>query len=193
MDLTPKASEIVEVAHHLFWKFGIKRVSVKEICEQAQCSKMTFYRHFDNKTDIAKEVLRQLISESHEKYQVIMNKSTSFSEKIHEIIVLQAEQTETISAEFFQDILSGNESELETFLHSLSQKFHNLILIDFKKAQKNGDIRKDLNIEFALHFSDKLSAMITDPELQAHFDTTQELIVEITNLFFYGIGTKESS
>jgi len=193
MDLTPKASKIVEVAHDLFWKFGIKRVSVKEICERAQCSKMTFYRHFDNKTDLAKTVLKQIMLESRESYRGIMSQDVSFSEKIHEIVVLKSESSKDISAELIQDIISGDEPELEAFLHSLRQELQKETLADFKKAQQNGDIRKDLNIEFALHFADKLSAMALDKELQSHFDTTQELIVEVTNLFFYGIGTKENS
>lgn len=191
--LTQKSSEIVKAAHQLFWKYGIKKVTIKEICEKAECSKMTFYRHFENKTDLAKIVLQQVIQESRKSYQAIMEKSISFSDKIHEIVVLKAEQTENVSVEFFQDILSGSEPELEAHLYLLRQEFNNTILVDFKKAQQKGDIRKDLDIEFALKFADKLSAMVTDPEFQAHFDTTQELIIEVTNLFFYGIGAKEKS
>ncbi len=188
--LTPKASEIVESARALFWKHGINRVSVKEICRDASCSKMTFYRHFENKTDLAKTVLNQLAEEGRESYRAIMSRDIPFSDKIHGIVVLKSEKSKDISSEFVQDIISGDKSELKEHLHKMREKSNKDLLRDLKAAQKEGQIRSDLNIEFALLFSERLSIMLKDEELKTHFETTQDFIVELTNLFFYGIGAE---
>ena len=46
-----KEQVIMETARRLFWKHGISRIKVKEICEESEVSKMTFYRLFNNKID----------------------------------------------------------------------------------------------------------------------------------------------
>ena len=44
---------LFSTAKNLFFKFGLRRVSVEEICIKASVSKMTFYRNFNNKEHIA--------------------------------------------------------------------------------------------------------------------------------------------
>ena len=53
----PKRKKILDTAHELFWKHGLKRVSIEEICAVAGVSKMTFYKHFANKTALVKYIL----------------------------------------------------------------------------------------------------------------------------------------
>ena len=49
-----KSLDILNTARQLFWKHGIRRVSVEEVCREAGVSKMTFYRSFPNKIELAK-------------------------------------------------------------------------------------------------------------------------------------------
>ena len=51
---------IQKSAKTLFWKYGMARVTVEEICREAGVSKMTFYRNFKNKNEVAKQVLIHL-------------------------------------------------------------------------------------------------------------------------------------
>ena len=44
-----KYNQILTKGKELFWKYGIKRVAIEEICKQAHVSKMTFYKYFKNK------------------------------------------------------------------------------------------------------------------------------------------------
>ena len=48
----PKYLDIFKTAKDLFWKYGIKRVSIEEICKEAKVSKMTFYKFFPNKIEL---------------------------------------------------------------------------------------------------------------------------------------------
>ena len=50
---SPKVSQIMLAAKDLFWKFGIRKVSIEEICSKANVSKVTFYKYFENKIDLA--------------------------------------------------------------------------------------------------------------------------------------------
>ncbi len=50
-------TKLTEAGRSLFWKFGFTKVTVEEICQSAGVSKMTFYRYFENKTELAKRIL----------------------------------------------------------------------------------------------------------------------------------------
>ena len=78
---SPKFYEITDTARKLFWKHGIRRVTVEEICEKAGVSKMTFYRMFDNKIELAKTVLDHIFEESFQKYRTIMDQEYRFPKR----------------------------------------------------------------------------------------------------------------
>lgn len=186
-----KTKDIIESARALFWKFGIRRTTVEEICVQASCSKMTFYRNFRNKEEVAQIVINLIAEDGQEKYREIMASELAFSEKIHQITRLKKESTNEISHEFLHDILNGDNELLRGHLESFNHEFNQEILHDFKKAQKDGEIRADINIEFALAFSQKIGALADDPELHKYFGNSQDLVLAVTDLFFYGIGGKK--
>ena len=73
---SPKFSAIVNKARELFWKHGITRVTVEEICKEANVSKMTFYRFFSNKTELGRTIIDNIMDESVEKYRSLMNEET---------------------------------------------------------------------------------------------------------------------
>ena len=58
---TVSANILVKQARELFWKHGIKRITVEEICSEAGISKMTFYRNFKNKVEIAERVVTGIL------------------------------------------------------------------------------------------------------------------------------------
>ena len=49
--------EIVEAGRQLFFRYGLKKVTVTEICTGAGVSKMTFYKYFPNKQALAKTIM----------------------------------------------------------------------------------------------------------------------------------------
>ena len=67
-----KFQDTITTAKMLFWKHGIKRVSIEEICKEASVSKMTFYKFFKNKEALAEYLLVNVLTEWHVQYRVIM-------------------------------------------------------------------------------------------------------------------------
>jgi len=58
---------------------------------------------------------------------------------------------------------------------------------DFRKAQENGDIRKELKVEFIMYMMNHLVEMAQNETLINMYDEPQDLVMEITNFLFYGI------
>ena len=81
-----KFQDTVTTAKTLFWKYGIKRVSIEEICKEASLSKMTFYKFFKNKEALAEYLLINVLNEWHDQYRAIMKQKIPFASKITQVI-----------------------------------------------------------------------------------------------------------
>lgn len=180
-------TKLLKSSKKLFWKHGIKRVSVEEICDNAMVSKMSFYRHFKNKDAIAEALIEQVFNNSMKRYNAIMQSDDDFRIKVDKIVKLQYDDAKGISQEFISDILKKDNSPLHKKLEKLNQKSLKQVKQDFIQAKKNGEIRSDLNIDFMMYMLDDLNKKLVDKELLKYYKTEEDLIMELTNFFFYGI------
>ncbi len=182
-----KFQQLVATAQDLFMRFGIRRVSVEEICSEANVSKMTFYKYFKNKIELTKYLLNQIFSEQMTEYRKIKAQPVSFPEKVKQIIQLKHEQTDMMSQEFFHDLLKNPNPEIAELLEKLNEDSFNEIINDFKAARENSDIRQNLKPEFILYFLNHMIEMAKDQNLLSLYNSPNELTMELTNFFFYGI------
>ncbi|MCB9304519.1 MAG: TetR/AcrR family transcriptional regulator [Lewinellaceae bacterium] len=187
-----KSLDILNTARQLFWKHGIRRVSVEEICREAGASKMTFYRSFPNKIELAKAMLQKMFDESMNEYSAIMALDIPFEEKVQKQLLLKFKGARGISAELVRDIYSNQEWGLREYMERRTEEALKVIMNDFAQAQQKGWIRQDLRLDFILFLFHRMQDWITNEQLLASYPDTQDLIMEITNFFFYGIMPHES-
>jgi AcrR family transcriptional regulator len=182
-----KLQQIIQTGRELFFKFGIKRVTVQEICEKAEVSKMTFYKHFNNKIDLVKCILGKMFAEGLENYNAIMAQDIPYSKKVELMIQLKLDLADKISPEFFEDYLVRPDSEIFAFIIQKKKENLGMFLRDLVEAQKRGDVRKDIRPEFITFMMDHITEMASDERLVKMFKTPKELIAELNKYFFYGI------
>ena len=183
----PKKQQIVSTARDLFWKFGFRRVSIEEICREANVSKMTFYKHFKNKDELVKYIIDLIIGIAMKKYREIMDSDMSFTEKVEKSIQLKMESSNDMSREFFDDFHKNASPELREHFNKLVRANLQTIQNDYIKAQKKGDVRSDINPNFILYYLDKILEMAKDENLIRLYKSPPDLINELTRFFFYGI------
>ena len=188
-----KFKQVVTTSHDLFMRFGIRRVSVEEICSEANVSKMTFYKYFKNKIELIKYLLNQIFSKQMTEFRRIMAQQVPFPEKVTQIIQLKHEQTNIMSQEFFHDLWKNPNPEIAELLEKLMEKSLNEILNGFKAARENGDIRQNLKPEFILYFLNHMTEMAKDENLLKLYRSPNELAIELTNFIFYGILTPKAT
>lgn len=187
-----KREDILSTAKALFWKFGMKRVSIEEICRESGVSKMTFYKHFRNKNDLAICLLREIQESGLSQYRTIMAQDIAFPDKIEQTIRFKFEQTRDLSREFFEDLHRNAPDEVVAYFNRIYQENLQVILRDYTEAQKKGEIRQDVKPEFILYFLNQMMKMAEDPVLQSQYASVQDSIMELTRFFFYGILPRES-
>ena len=182
-----KYQQLVKTAGNLFLRHGIKRISVEEICQAAGVSKMTFYKYFNDKIELAKYVIDQMVIEGMSRYRDIMRQKIPFSEKVKKMIILKIDQTEGLSREWLGEFSYTSIPEIASLLQKIKQENLQLILRDLIAAQKDGNVRQDIKPEFILYFFNHMFEMMDDEQLLKLYESPQEALVELTNFFFYGI------
>lgn len=184
---TEKYIQLVNTARKLLTRYGIKRVSVEEICEKAHVSKMTFYKYFRNKNDITDCVLKEIIREGREKYDRILDANMPYADKVRHMIELKIEYNQKFGDEFFTDILKFMKDDLGHFLHTEQQENMRIFIESLINAQKKGEIRPDLNPEFLIYMLNQMIVMAEDPQLTQLYPNHTERISVLTHFFFYGV------
>lgn len=116
-----------------------------------------------------------------------MQAETPADEKLQAMLSLKSDSVNNISPEFLKDFYSDNDSGLKEFIAEKTTKVWSEIISDFKEAQQRGVFRQDFKPELLLYVSQNISTLINDPYLLQLYGTPQELIMEITRFFTYGI------
>ncbi|MBK7410414.1 MAG: TetR/AcrR family transcriptional regulator [Saprospirales bacterium] len=143
----PKYQDILKTAHSLFWKHGIKRVSIEEICRESDVSKMTFYRFFPNKIELAKTVLQGLFDNAMKDHRALMAQDIPFEEKVRKQLLLKFEGTKAISAELVKDVYSNQEWGLGEYMKQRSEEAIKVIINDYAAAQKKAGYARTLALD----------------------------------------------
>lgn len=180
-------SNIIRSAKRIFWKYGIHKTTVEEICSEAGISKMTFYRNFKNKNDVAEKVIDNFAQGYRSKFKSIMNDDEPFKFKAQKLVELEHQAVIGISKEFIKDIYQKDNNKLIDKLENFRKNVINDMMFEFKQAQEKGEIRKDLNLDFMLYMLNDINDKILDETLNKMFPKKEDLVMQLTNFFFYGI------
>jgi len=188
-----KFESIVSAARSLFWRHGIRRVTIEEICEKAGVSKMTCYKYFSNKTAIAKYIIEDLFESGAKAYKEIYNSDIPYEEKVKKLVELKISNTHEMSQELLDDIYKYKDEELYETIENIKKKMIGIYLEDIREAQKTGEIRNDIKPEFMLYFLNNLTEMLTDQQVVGIYTNPEQMIAEVMNFFFYGIMPRKNT
>ena len=180
----------LKISEKLFFKFGYRRVTIKDICEGASMSKMTFYRYFKNKEEIAKIVLKNIIDESNKKFESIMESDNLFINKIKNLILLNESLIDQIGSDFLNDIISSKANIFKSLIDKQSVYEEKKIEEYFKKAQKAGELNKKTPISFFIYMLKDIEEKLRDEKLKKLYSDEKDLMKDLTDYYFFGIAPK---
>jgi AcrR family transcriptional regulator len=180
----------LKISEKLFFKFGYRRVTIKNICEGASLSKMTFYRSFKNKEEVAKIVLKNIIDQSNKKFESIMESDNLFINKIENLILLNESLIDQIGNAFLNDIISSKANIFKSLIDKQSVYEEKKIEEYFKKAQKAGELNKKTPISFFIYMLKDIEEKLQDENLKKLYSDEKDLMKDLTNYYFFGIAPK---
>jgi AcrR family transcriptional regulator len=184
-----KREEIAEAARLLFYRHGIRRVTVEEICVAAGASKMTFYKYFPNKIELARHVVDKLFASILARFSALMESDLPFPEKMHGLLQMKIESARGANGAFIMELYKDAGGALAGHVRERMQEAFRLTVDYFTAARRDGFIRKEVQPALMLALLDKMLELFLDERLHAAYSDARELSVEITRCFLHGILT----
>jgi AcrR family transcriptional regulator len=175
-----KRTQIITTAEVLLNRYGIKRVRVEDICREAEVSKMTFYKYFSNKIDLARQIWNLWMDQGYAKLDEIDALDVSLQEKIRLMFQWKTNFIKRLNKEFIEELM---DLRIRTDQQRILDRFELFIA----KAQKRGEIRTDINPQFLIAVVDKLYELADNRQLVARYDDLMEFHREVKDFFWYGI------
>jgi len=187
-----KFDQIVETSKKLFMRFGIKRVTIEEICRKANVSKMTFYKYFPNKIELVKYLWNSWDDEGWGEIDKIDAMDIPFTEKLRLIITWKLKLLSEMSPEFIEEYVHFY-PEFKDFLQQYNQRNIKRVTDCIISWQKRGNVRPDIRPEILIAVLNKLQEVFGDDILRKLYKDNTEFTRELHNIFFYGIVTSDVS
>lgn len=176
--MSKKYIQLIETAKDLFFKHGIKRVTIEEICEKSNVSKVTFYKYFENKMKLAELIKDELIDQGFAKFDEINNLEISFPEKIDQMTQWRIDFFSKMTSEFIEDVMNIEELYKEIKVRYLK----NIV-----SAQENGEIRNEISPELIWLVTEKLNEIVKDGSWRNVFLDYKEFQKQLRKMYFYGL------
>jgi len=161
---------IVQKANYLFEQYGLRSVTIDDVCKELRISKKTFYNHFTQKEELVDAVITFQKKQQIEKYEKLLKNKNA----IESLIII------------INEIRKSMENESQFICHDLEKYYPKI----FKKHE---DInRENTRIGFELNLKQGIDEGFyrqdIDVELLSHFHSIQikntfEQLKETTNKY----------
>lgn len=178
---------LVAAGKGLFFRYGIRRVSVDEICREAGVSKMSFYRHFRDKDELAMRVLGDHFKGRMAAFEKILAEDSSFVDRLRRVVALKAEGFKAASNELVREVMTDRVSPVGRFLGELLESQARRTREIFAGLQRRGDIRRDLRVEVILHVVEGIWRAFADEPLLELYNDKSMLYQELFQAVYHGI------
>lgn len=182
--------KILKTALALFFKYGIKRVTMDDIAKELGMSKKTIYQFYKEKDDLVNQLCENELVD-HEQQFDDMNQNAK--DPIHEIMLISIkmkEMMQNINPVFFLDLQKFYPTAFKRFQKFKEDCAYKNVLTNIKRGKEMGVYRSDIDVEFTARYRIAQIDMLMFGSYfsfeKISFTKTSELILDI---FAYGICT----
>jgi AcrR family transcriptional regulator len=176
-----KRKQIIETAKALFMQYGLKRVTIEEICRKAEVSKATCYKYFKNKTELAIFIRDELVKTGFAAFDDIRALDIPFTEKVNHMTQWHMTFFSQISSDFIREIVS---------IEDVEDEFKKRFLQNIQDAQQNGEIRPELNLELIYLVGQKLQEITRSGDWKKIFNDYGQYVEQVRTILFFGLLTR---
>ncbi len=175
-----KKQSILKAALELFQQYGMNKITVRDIAERAGVSHVTIYKHFQDKNDIMRQIIKTQSLAVLERLREMMVADIPLEEKLNTLIFQRAKiAAQSNRNQIFRII--ANDPELRDYFISVWQKEASrmeLVLLEegIRKGYANTNITKEtMQLYLEIIFDGLLSNESRLLELLSDEKTVKEL------------------
>lgn len=144
--------KILHTSLELFFKFGIKRVTMDDIAKELGMSKKTIYQFYSEKDDLVNKLTYYQL----QKHELDFNRITKeANDPIHEIILisqLMRDMMQNVAPVFFMDLQKFYPQAFKNFQEFKQKCAYQNIIDNIKKGVELGFYRPEIDIDFVAKY-----------------------------------------
>lgn len=144
--------KILKTSLELFFKFGIKRVTMDDIARELGMSKKTIYQFYKEKDDLVSQLCKIELDKQLKEFGTLQDEAI---DPLHEILLISEKlrvMLQPITPVFFLDLQKFYPKAYEQFRSFREYCTSKLIVKNIKVGVEMGLYRKDINIPFAAEY-----------------------------------------
>ena len=181
---------IIESATELFYRFGIKSITMDDVARHLAMSKKTLYNHFSDKNEMVMKCFQHDLVHRECMFRDITEKSQDAVAELITMMKYLETMYSTINPNLFYDIQKHYPNVWKLFREFKEQRLMMTIEENLQKGVAEGLYRKDMNIRIVARLRMEEVEMGFNPQLfppeKYNFAKVQ---MELFNHFLHGIVT----
>ncbi len=155
---------ILVAAYELFFRYGIKSVTMDDIAKHLSMSKKTIYLYFRDKDEVVHTLMESALQKDRDDFVAIAEKAANVVEEVFEMMKKLNEIFSTVNPNIFYDLRKYHPKTWD-----LIHKFKTEFVLDqvessIEKGKKDGLVRADVN--------SKLLSRLRGEEIEMGFNPT---------------------
>ncbi|MDQ0208771.1 TetR/AcrR family transcriptional regulator [Alkalicoccobacillus murimartini] len=186
-----KKETIWRTALQLFMKNGMRKVSMKEIAEEANVSQVTIYNYFGSKEDLSLYVLESYMDEQYQVFMELVLSELPFMEKVEWFFSKKDKAFDSMNLSFLDSFVSSD-PEMANILQAYEKKITPLMVQFIKQGQEKGYFNQSLSVETLLFYIQLFSSQaMKNLEQLPDGEEKRRVYKELLVVFFDGVRGKE--
>ena len=141
-------SRILEKGAELFFRYGVKTVTMDDIAAELGISKKTIYQHFPDKDSLVFEVVKTFIDQDHAKWNELDRLYSNVIEKMFKSFEMTKDLITKMNPRLLFEIQKYHTKAYQLFLEHGEKSINQYLIADFKKGAQFGYFRSDIDFEF---------------------------------------------
>ena len=192
--MSDQRNHIIKTAGELFFRLGIRSVSIDDICRELGMSKKTFYVYFESKDELIEQMLQANISYMSGKMQELLD-LRDFRQLVKKFIKHQEAEKNDVRRvpQLVYDLKKYYPRQFADFQVKCFETQKNYIMRYLELGEAQGLVRANLNIELtAVLFAKIHNDAIRDfEEIEAHNHNMHQLAHTAMDVFVRGVLSEE--
>lgn len=184
------SDKILKGAEELFFKYGIKNITMDEIARHLSISKKTIYQFFKDKDDIIHSLTEYSLKEDKCRIEHARESSKNVIEEVFKIMDEMREMFSRINPIFFYEIYKYYPNTWKIFESFKKDFIYKSVQDSLRRGQEEGLIRQDIDIKILSTLRVELVEIGMRGDM---FPTDKFKIVDVqmalTEHFMYGVCT----
>ena len=172
---TDLRAKILKTSGELFFKFGIRSVSIDDICNELHISKKTFYTVFKQKDELVVELLEAMRQKKEKDYQLVLDSSVNVLDLLMQSFKKLRHHSMEKHLAFGYDLEKFYPElwrERQAILKEMDLKYMAQML---RTGMEQGMYREDLNVEATAVLLANLIPSVLKDLMQVSMNTVQRV------------------